>query len=74
MIAVDRYPNAPAMQVADRSHVIDMLDAAALRQVIEQEQPHYVVPEIEAIATEELLKLEEEGVKVVPTARAAPHL
>ena len=71
VIAVDRYANAPAMQVADRSHVIDMLDAAALRRVIEQERPHYVVPEIEAIATDELLKLEAEGVNVVPTARAA---
>lgn len=71
VIACDRYANAPAMQVADRSHVIDMLDAAELRRVIETEKPHYVVPEIEAIATEELLKLEEEGVNVVPTARAA---
>ena len=71
VIACDRYANAPAMQVADRCHVIDMLDAAELRRVIEAEQPHYVVPEIEAIATEELLKLEEEGVNVVPTARAA---
>ncbi|MBR9814216.1 formate-dependent phosphoribosylglycinamide formyltransferase [bacterium] len=71
VIACDRYANAPAMQVADRSHVIDMLDAAELRRVIEAEKPHYVVPEIEAIATEELLKLEEQGVNVVPTARAA---
>ena len=71
VIAVDRYANAPAMQVADRSHVIDMLDAAAMRRVIEQEKPDFVVPEIEAIATEELLKLEAEGVNVVPTARAA---
>src|SRR5690606_1482979 len=51
VIAVDRYADAPAMQVAHRSHVIDMLDGAALRKVIEQEQPHYVMPEIEAIAT-----------------------
>lgn len=71
VIACDRYADAPAMQVADRSHVIDMLDAAVLRRVIEAEQPHYVVPEIEAIATAELLKLEAEGVNVVPTARAA---
>jgi phosphoribosylglycinamide formyltransferase 2 len=71
VIAVDRYANAPAMQVAHRSHVIDMLDGAAIRGVVEQERPHYIVPEIEAIATDELLKLEQEGVTVVPTARAA---
>tara|TARA_Y100001937_G_scaffold95450_1_gene129647 strand:- start:51020 stop:52219 length:1200 start_codon:yes stop_codon:yes gene_type:complete len=70
VIAVDRYPNAPGMQVAHRSHVIDMLDGFALRNIIEQEKPHYIVPEIEAIATEELLKLEREGFQVVPTARA----
>ena len=69
--AVDRYANAPAMQVAHRSHVIDMLDGAAIRGVVEQEQPHFIVPEIEAIATDELLKLEQEGITVVPTARAA---
>ncbi|MGH8224766.1 MAG: formate-dependent phosphoribosylglycinamide formyltransferase [Gammaproteobacteria bacterium] len=71
VIAVDRYADAPAMQVAHRSHVIDMLDGAALRRVIEAERPHYVVPEIEAIATAELLKLEAEGWTVIPTARAA---
>ena len=71
VIAVDRYPNAPAMQVAHRSHVVSMLDAAALRRIIEAEKPDFVVPEIEAIATEELLALEAEGVTVVPTARAA---
>lgn len=71
VIAVDRYPNAPAMQVAHRSHAIDMLDGAALRAVIEQEQPHYIVPEIEAIATATLVELEQEGFNVVPTARAA---
>lgn len=71
VIAVDRYANAPAMQVAHRSHVIDMLDGAALRAVIEQEQPHYIVPEIEAIATATLVELEQEGYRVVPTARAA---
>jgi phosphoribosylglycinamide formyltransferase 2 len=60
-IAVDRYPGAPAMQVAHRSHVIDMLDGAALRRVVEQERPHLIVPEIEAIATETLLALEAEG-------------
>jgi phosphoribosylglycinamide formyltransferase 2 len=71
VIAVDRYPNAPGMQVADRCHVIDMLDGAQLRAVIERERPHLVVPEIEAIATDELVKLEAEGFRVVPTARAA---
>ncbi|MBT8446752.1 MAG: formate-dependent phosphoribosylglycinamide formyltransferase, partial [Gammaproteobacteria bacterium] len=70
VIAVDRYANAPAMQVAHRSHVIDMLDGAALRAVIEAEQPHFVVPEVEAIATDTLVELEAEGVNVVPTARA----
>ncbi|MCW3149976.1 formate-dependent phosphoribosylglycinamide formyltransferase [Stutzerimonas stutzeri] len=71
VIAVDRYANAPAMQVAHRAHVIDMLDGAALRAVIELEQPHYVVPEIEAIATATLVELEAEGFTVIPTARAA---
>lgn len=71
VIAVDRYANAPAMQVAHRSHVISMLDGAALRWVIEQEQPHYIVPEIEAIATDTLVELENEGFTVIPTARAA---
>ena len=71
VIAVDRYANAPAMQVAHRSHVISMLDGAALRRVIEQEQPHYIVPEIEAIATDTLVELENEGFTVIPTARAA---
>ena len=71
VIAVDRYANAPAMQVAHRGHVIDMLDGAAIRGVVEQERPHFIVPEIEAIATDELLKLEQEGITVVPTARAA---
>ena len=70
VIAVDRYENAPAMQVAHRSHVIDMLDGAALRRVIEQERPDFVVPEIEAIATDTLLALENEGVTIVPSARA----
>lgn len=70
VIAVDRYDNAPAMQVAHRSHVIDMLDGDALRKLIELEQPHYVVPEIEAIATDTLVSLEAEGVNVVPTANA----
>lgn len=70
-IAVDRYEGAPAMQVAHRSHVISMLDGAALREVIEAEKPHLIVPEIEAIATETLLELEQEGWHVIPTARAA---
>lgn len=70
VIAVDRYANAPAMQVADRSHVISMLDGDALRRVIEAEQPQLVVPEIEAIATDTLAQLEHEGVHIVPTARA----
>lgn len=70
VIAVDRYADAPAMQVAHRSHVIDMLDGASLRSVIEQEKPDLIVPEIEAIATPELVKLEEEGYRVIPTARA----
>ncbi len=70
VIAVDRYADAPAMQVAHRSYIIDMLDAAALRKVIEDERPHLVVPEIEAIATAELVRLEEEGVRIIPTARA----
>ncbi|ANG61191.1 phosphoribosylglycinamide formyltransferase 2 [Marinobacterium aestuarii] len=70
VIAVDRYANAPAMQVAHRSHTINMLDGAALRAVIEQEKPDLIVPEIEALATETLLQLEQEGFTVVPTARA----
>jgi phosphoribosylglycinamide formyltransferase 2 len=70
-VAVDRYANAPAMQVAHRSYVIDMLDGEALRRVIEQENPDLIVPEIEAIATETLVELEREGRTVVPTARAA---
>lgn len=71
VIACDRYANAPAMQVADRSHVLSMLDGAALRAVIEQEQPDYIVPEIEAIATDTLVELESEGFTVIPTAKAA---
>lgn len=71
VIAVDRYSNAPAMHVAHRSHVIDMLNADQLRQVIETEAPDLVVPEIEAIATELLIELEAQGLNVVPTAMAA---
>jgi phosphoribosylglycinamide formyltransferase 2 len=70
-IAVDRYANAPAMQVAHRHHVINMLDGAEIRRLVELEKPHYIVPEIEAIATPTLLELEQEGWTVIPTARAA---
>ena len=71
VIAVDRYPDAPAMQVAHHAHVIDMTDADALRALVEQERPHLIVPEIEAIATDELAKIEMEAIAtVVPTARA----
>jgi phosphoribosylglycinamide formyltransferase 2 len=70
VIAVDRYANAPAMQVAHRSHVISMLDGEALRNLIAAEKPDYIVPEVEAIATPTLLALEEEGHHVIPTARA----
>ena len=71
VVAVDRYANAPAMQVAHRSHTVDMLDGDALRKLIETERPDLVVPEIEAIATPTLAELEAEGVHVIPTARAA---
>ncbi|OOW84565.1 phosphoribosylglycinamide formyltransferase [Xanthomonas campestris pv. vitiswoodrowii] len=72
VIAADRYANAPAMQVAHRSHVLDMLDPIALRTLIANERPHLIVPEIEAIHTETLVALErEQGQKVIPTARAA---
>ncbi len=70
VIVVDRYANSPAMQVAHRSHVINMLDGSALRKVIEQEKPDYIVPEIEAIATETLVELEQEGFFVIPSAKA----
>ncbi len=69
-IAVDRYEMTPAMQVAHRSYVVDMLDGEELRRVIEQEKPDMVVPEIEAIATETLIDLENEGFRIVPTAKA----
>jgi phosphoribosylglycinamide formyltransferase 2 len=71
VIAVDRYANAPAMQVAHRSHVINMLDGAALRALVARERPHLIVPEIEAIATQTLIDLESQGFTVIPTARAA---
>ena len=70
VIAVDRYANAPAMQVAHRSHVANMLDGKALRAIIEAEQPDLIVPEIEAIATDTLAELESEGFTVIPTAKA----
>ncbi len=71
VIAVDRYPNAPGHQVAHRSHVIDMTNASALRALIEQERPHLIVPELEAIATEVLVQVEKEGLaEVIPCARA----
>ena len=73
VIACDRYENAPAMQVADRSYAFSMLDGEALREVIQKEKPDLIVPEIEAIATETLLELELEGFTVIPSARAA-HL
>lgn len=70
VIAVDRYPNAPAMHIAHRSHVINMLDGAALKTLVEQEKPDFIVPEIEAIATDMLIELEQSGQHVVPCARA----
>ncbi len=70
-VALDRYANAPGMQVAHRSYVVNMLDGAALREIIEKEKPDYIVPEVEAIATGELVKLEQEGYCVIPTANAA---
>lgn len=70
VVAVDRYENAPAMQVAHRGHCISMLDGEALRRIVRAERPHYIVPEIEAIATDTLVELEREGFTVVPTARA----
>jgi phosphoribosylglycinamide formyltransferase 2 len=71
VVAADRYPNAPAMQVAHRSHVLNMLDPVALRELVLREQPALIVPEIEAIATPALLELEADGFRVIPTARAA---
>ena len=71
VVAVDKYEGAPAMQVANSFHVIPMLDGKALREVVEQERPDYIIPEIEAIATDTLVELEKEGYNVVPTAEAA---
>ena len=70
VVAVDRYADAPAMQVADRSYVISMLDPRKLEEIIRKENPDYIVPEVEAIATQKLVELEAEGFKVVPTAKA----
>ncbi len=71
VIACDKYANAPAMQIAHRSHVLNMLDGNALREVITTEKPDHIIPEVEAIATPELVKLEQEGYNVTPTANAA---
>ena len=71
VVALDKYPNAPAMQVAHRSHVLSMLDGKRLREIIEQEKPDHIIPEVEAIATDTLVELEKEGYHVTPTARAA---
>ncbi|MBP5583448.1 MAG: formate-dependent phosphoribosylglycinamide formyltransferase, partial [Bacteroidales bacterium] len=70
VVAVDRYENAPAMQVAHKSYVISMLDGEKLREIIYAEKPDYIIPEVEAIATKTLLELEKEGYNVIPTARA----
>lgn len=70
VVALDKYENAPAMQVADRSYVVSMLDGNALRSIIEKEKPDYIVPEVEAIATTTLMELEQEGFHVIPTAKA----
>lgn len=70
-VAVDRYADAPAMQVAHRCHVVDMLDGKALRDIIEEERPDHIIPEVEAIATPELVAMEKEGFNVTPTATAA---
>ncbi|KAE9526433.1 formate-dependent phosphoribosylglycinamide formyltransferase [Testudinibacter aquarius] len=70
VIAVDRYQNAPAQQVAHRAYTISMLDGAALKALVEKEQPDYIVPEVEAIATDTLLELEQQGFNVIPTAKA----
>ena len=71
VIACDKYPNAPAMQVAHRSYVFNMLDGERMREIVEKEKPDHIIPEIEAIATPMLVELEKEGYHVTPTARAA---
>ena len=70
VVALDKYPNAPAMHIAHRSHVLSMLDGDALKAVIKEEDPDYIIPEIEAIATDKLVELEKEGYNVIPTANA----
>lgn len=70
VVALDKYASAPAMHIAHSSHVLPMLDGDALKQVIEQEKPDFIIPEIEAIATDKLVELEEQGYNVVPTAKA----
>lgn len=70
VVACDRYADAPAMQIAHKSHVFNMLDANELRKVIESEHPDYIIPEVEAIATDELVRLEKEGYRITPTAKA----
>lgn len=70
IVACDRYADAPAMQIAHKSHVFNMLDATELRKVIESEHPDYIIPEVEAIATDELVRLEKEGYQITPTAKA----
>src|SRR4051812_39706311 len=71
VIAVDRYANAPGHQVAHRSHVIDMTDGVALRKLVEQEKPHLIVPEIEALNTDTLAEIEQQGLsQVIPTVKA----
>ena len=70
VVALDKYPNAPAMQIAHRSYVLSMLDGERLREIIEAEKPDYIIPEIEAIATPTLVELEKEGYNVIPTAKA----
>ena len=71
VVACDRYPNAPAMQVANKSYTLSMLDGERLREIIEAEKPDYIIPEVEAIATQTLVELEKEGYSVTPTAKAA---
>ena len=70
VVALDKYENAPAMQVANSSYVLSMLDGDALEAIIKEEKPDYIIPEIEAIATDRLVKLEQEGFRVIPTANA----
>ena len=73
VVALDKYANAPAMQVAHRSHVLSMLDGKKLREVIETERPDYIIPEVEAIATDTLVALEKEGYSVTPDYEPGGH-